>query len=238
MIRQRVLVTGADRGLGLEICRELLRQGWKVYAGQYMPDWKELETLRDQYPEELQLLPLDVSDTRSVKACADLIRQQGTSLDMLINNAAIYHEEGSIHQSMDFSLSRDLFRVNSLGPVSMTGAFVPLMQEGQKRLCYVSSEAGSIGACMRDQGAYGYSMSKAALNMAVRMIHSELQPRGFRIRLYHPGWLKTYMHGHKNEEATDDPAESALVAIGHFLRDESPEELLQMSDNKEERWPF
>lgn len=232
------LVSGADRGLGLEIVRNLLDKGWNVFAGQYMPEWKELSLLAEQFPAHLSPVALDVGDSLSIRRCFNFLEGKNVSLDLLINNAAIYHEEGDIRGTMDFSRSLDLFRINSLGPLTLTKALLPLMQNGQKRLCFVSSEAGSISACWREKGAYAYPMSKSALNMAVKMLHAELQPSGFRVRLYHPGWLKTYMHGFKNEEATVEPEDSAAAAVKHFINDEPSEKCLQMMDNREEAWPF
>ena len=121
------------------------------------------------------------------------------------------------------------FNVNALGALRLVSSFLPLLDAGQmKRLCFVSSEAGSIGASKRT-GWFGYCMSKAALNMAVKNLSNDLSSQGFSFRLYHPGWLKTYMSGTKNEHASMEPEEGAEIALEYFLSD-SGEVALSLHD--------
>jgi NAD(P)-dependent dehydrogenase (short-subunit alcohol dehydrogenase family) len=99
----------------------------------------------------------------------------------------------------------------------MTEAFLPLMGgDGMKRLCYVSSEAGSIGRSHRN-GWYGYCMSKAALNMAVSILFNDLRPEGYTFRLYHPGWVRSYISGVKAMVGDMEPEEAAIPALTFFL---------------------
>ena len=93
-----------------------------------------------------------------------------------------------------------LINVNSLGPLRVANAFLPLLSQGEmKRLCFVSSEAGSIERAQRTAW-YGYCMSKAALNMGVKLVFNRLRPQGYTVRLYHPGWMRTYMGGDKERK--------------------------------------
>ncbi len=231
------LVTGADRGLGFEICSNLLGRGWKVYAGRYMPEWPELDALRERHSRALVLLPLDVSSTRSVADAARAVGLAEDSVDLLVNNAGISCREGDSPEELDFSASMRVFDTNSLGPVRMVEFFLPLMRTGMKRLCFVSSEAGSVSLCARDR-MYSYCMSKTALNMAVRLMHTQLSGLGFTFRVYHPGWLRSYMQGKKSDNGRVEPADSAAVAVEQFLADRDNEAKLEMVDNEEVAWPF
>lgn len=122
-----VLITGADRGVGFALCEYFLKGGWQVIAGQYMPDWPQLSQLSRQEPENLHIIPLNVSDTESVnraaKACAALC----STIDLLISCAGISGNE-------EYDNMRAVFNVNTIAALRVTEAFLPLMQGGLKRL--------------------------------------------------------------------------------------------------------
>ena len=111
------------------------------------------------------------------------------------------------------------------------------MSDGLRRLCFISSEAGSITFAHR-KGASGYCMSKAALNMAVRIMHNDLHPEGYTFRLYHPGWMRTYMSGTKSTRAKMEPEEAATKALPFFLTDREDEGRLALIDYQGLEWPF
>ncbi|MEI7985213.1 MAG: SDR family NAD(P)-dependent oxidoreductase [Armatimonadota bacterium] len=224
------LVTGADRGLGLALVNSLLDQGWIVFAGKHL-EWPELDELKESYPTNLNVIPLDVSSDESVIESAKLVQSSVSHIDLLIANAAINrsHEVHSIRQNPCMEQMALEFNVNAIGALRLVNSFLPLLDAGQmKRLCFVSSEAGSIGASKRT-GWFGYCMSKAALNMAVKNLSNDLSSQGFSFRLYHPGWLKTYMSGTKNEHASMEPEEGAEIALEYFLSD-SGEVALSLHD--------
>ena len=231
------LVTGADRALGSALCAGLLTRGWQVLAGQYMPDWPELGTLAEQYPESLHLVPLDVGSTASVQAAAESVAGVTGQVDLLISNAAIGSGRSELGQGLDFPRMQRAFNVNSLGAIRVVEAFLPLMGSGMRRLCFVSSEAGCITLAQR-QGASGYCMSKAALNMAVRIMHNDLHPEGYTFRLYHPGWMRTYMSGQKSRRGDMEPEEAAAWALPFFLDDREDEGRLALIDYQGLEWPF
>ena len=188
------LITGADRGLGFALSAELLERGWRVVAGQFTPDWPDLAKLGQLYPDRLFLVPLDVSSRESAQAAAQIVSQTSTHIDMLINNAGVLSPNNpkTIRELQDYVEMQHEFDINSLGPLRVVEAFLPLVDRGAlKRLCFVSSEAGSIGKTTRTAW-YGYCMSKAALNMAVKNLFNQLRPEGYTFRLYHPGWMRTY----------------------------------------------
>ena len=225
-----VFITGADRGIGFALCKCFLDNGWQVFAGRFMKDWTELDTLKEEYGSNLFTVDLDVGSQESVNEAAKTVGEKIDCLDMLVNCAGIF-QNGS-----DKTTVRCL-NINTLGPVRMVEAFLPLMEQGEKRLCFFSSEAGSITLAHR-KGDVSYSVSKTCLNMAVRLMFEKLRPQGYRFRLYHPGWVRTYMNGKKSTEGNFEPEETAAVAYEQFTSDRNWEDVLIMSDVSNEIWPF
>ena len=119
----------------------------------------------------------------------------------------------------------------------MVEAFLPLMKKGLKRLCFVSSEAGSVSVAHRAEG-FAYCMSKTALNMEVRLMFNRLSKEGYTFRLYHPGWVRSYMMGVKSTVGNFEPEETAAVAYAQFAEDRDWEDVLAMTDVSNEFWPF
>jgi NAD(P)-dependent dehydrogenase (short-subunit alcohol dehydrogenase family) len=232
-------VTGADRGLGQALCAGLLKKGWRVFAGQYMPDWLELADLYRKFPDDLHLVPLDVGSIESAIRAAEIVSKRTNMLDLLINNAGVISPGmyASIREGQDYAEIHRLYDINALGPLRVVEAFLPLVDLSDlKRLCFVSSEAGSIENCRRTAW-FGYCMSKTAVNMGVKIMFNHLRPEGYTFRLYHPGWIRSYMGGTKNLEATFEPEEAAEMAIAHFLGDRD-EDHLALVDFEGQEWPW
>lgn len=244
------VITGADRGLGYALCECFLQRGWRVFAGQYMPDWPQLAKLREASGDRLMIVPLDTSDDASVREAMRSVSSSTGHVDLLAHNAGItgitdrqteiYDPQIDYLTALDGLISpRSLtsaYNVNAVGALRVTRELLALMEGGMKRLCFVSSEAGSIHASGRID-YYGYTMSKAALNAAVRGLHRELSPWGFTFRMYHPGWLRSYMNGVINTRATVEPEDSAVTAVELFLRKKPCETVLEMEDNMGMIWP-
>lgn len=234
------LVTGAGRGLGFSLTEALLRHNWQVVAGEYDPNVSFLPKLSKEFEGRLWVTPLDVTSPQSLQAAKAFTARTAGTLDLLISNAGVYgrHEDDSYEEGLyPDEMLRD-YQVNALGPVLLMEAFAPLMEKsGCRRICVVSSEAGSIGACWR-QNAFGYSMSKAAVNMGVQIWFHCLRPKGYTFRLYHPGYLRTYMLGEKNLKADLEPEEGARLALGYFLFDLPDEDTLTLHsfDGREYPW--
>lgn len=225
-----VFITGADRGIGLALCRCFLENGWCVFAGRFMEDWTELEALQEEYGQMLSLISLDVGSQESVERAAAAVSEQISCLDMLVNCAGIF-QNGSRETTM-----RSL-NINTMGPIRMAEAFLPLMEQGEKKLCFFSSEASSITLAHRKEDV-SYCVSKTCLNMAVRLMFEKLKPQGYRFRLYHPGWVRTYMSGRKSTVGNFEPEETAAVAYEQFVSQRNWEDVLIMSDVSNEIWSF
>jgi NAD(P)-dependent dehydrogenase (short-subunit alcohol dehydrogenase family) len=233
------LITGADRGLGYGLCASLLRKGWRVLAGQYMPDWPELNELARQNTGSLFPIPLDVTSIPSLQEAARKAAVYTGHIDLLINNAGVTSPTTrfALREALDYGEMQRIYDTNSLGPLRVVEAFLSLTDQGElRRLCFVSSEAGSIRQAART-GWFGYCMSKSALNMAVKLMFNQLHPEGYTFRLYHPGWMKTYMGGKKNMDATLEIDEAADKAVSFFLRKRN-EDRLVLVDYAGRTWPW
>lgn len=189
-----VLVTGANRGIGLELCRQLAGRGDAVVA-----------TCRRASPALAALgvrveEGVEVGDGASVAALA---RRLGTlRLDLLINNAGVLAHETL--ESLDLASVLRQFEINALGPLRVTLALLGHLGAGAK-VGLVSSRMGSIGD-NSSGGNYGYRMSKAALNMAGVSLAHDLRPRGIAVAILHPGYVRTDMTGGSGHV---DPPEAA-----------------------------
>jgi len=178
------LVTGANRGIGLELCRQLQARGDAVIAVCRRSS-KELDALKVKVEAGV-----DVSDEETVATLK--ARLAGRRLDLLVNNAGIYEETTLDH--LDFQSIRRQIEVNALGPLRVTAALLPLLADGSK-IAIITSRMGSIGD-NSSGGEYGYRMSKAAVNAAGVSLALDLRGRGIAIAIIHPGLVNTDMTGH------------------------------------------
>jgi len=237
-----VIVTGADRGLGLSLCKEYLNRGWLVFAGKYLDDYSLLEDVREHNPN-LHIIKLDMGCPDSITAARNSLLKISDSLDMLISNAALMGEvQCDLYEApMNLEAVWDSFRVNALGPVRLVESLLPLLDNGvMKRLCFVSSEVASV-ALMKHRGdsPYPYPMSKASLNMGVRLLHNQLFAQGYRFRLFHPGWMKRRQQdGSLSEQALYDPDFIGDIAARYFETPLHDEHRLVMVDYNGYEWPY
>jgi NAD(P)-dependent dehydrogenase (short-subunit alcohol dehydrogenase family) len=232
-------ITGCDRGLGLSLTKRLAERGWRIFAGSYLPQWEELSSLAALYPTQITVVPLDIASDESVRAAKEAVEEHVTVVDLVINNAAVIspHSDRGIRDGQDYEDLLRVFNVNTLGALRVTEAFLPLLQQSEwKRICFVSSEAGSISRSRRNAW-FGYCMSKAALNRGVMYLFRRQRPQGYTFRLLHPGWMKTYMLGTRNERAELDPDDVATSALNYFLADQD-EDRLVMRDWQGQEWPW
>ncbi len=230
-----ILVTGADRGLGQGIVKLLLSQGHQVIAGEFCREWSQLGELKEAYPDSLTIVPMDVSSDESVSNARKLVGEQYSVLDVLISNAGIHKD--SPDMKTDYEMMQTIYNVNSVGPVRVVEAFYDMMKDSDKKeICLVSSEAGSISRSERT-GSFGYCMSKAALNMYGKNLHNRLKPEGYDIRLYYPGWVRSYMAGTLGTEGKLSIDEAAACAVSCFLETDAEDELVMVGFDGE-RWTW
>ena len=209
---RHALVTGANRGLGLEFTRQLLAAGSHVVAACRHPGKATaLNTLAGEHPGRLHVLPLDVAEP---KTHAELVRElplvlgDDGRLDLLLNNAGVLHS-GERFGHLALASLDDSFRSNAAGPLLLTQALAPWLADGAK-VVNLSSRLGSIGLTTRF-GTPGYNISKAALNMVTALLAQALAERGIAVVALSPGWVRTDMGG---EDAELEPAQ----AVAGLLR--------------------
>ena len=207
-MKNGVLVTGADTGLGLSLVKRFLRGGYTVFAGVYR-SVLDLNNLVAEYNDALALIPLDVADMDSVRGAARQVSERTSALDIIINNAGIHLKNSQLSlEQLDFADQQfqQTMEVNTFGPLRVVQQLCSLLERsGQKLVVNISSEAGSLSDCWREN-QFAYCMSKAALNMQSKILQNYLGPRGFKVLAVHPGWMRTNMGG---PEAFLDPDESA-----------------------------
>jgi NAD(P)-dependent dehydrogenase (short-subunit alcohol dehydrogenase family) len=222
-------ITGTDRGLGLALADKFLEAGFQVFAGKYGIDNTGLEALQRRFGAQLEIVPLDVGSDRSAAEAARLITQKTSSLDLLINNAAIYGDaSGNITGSLDFEDMLRVYNVNALGPLRVTHSVLPLLQQGEmKRILNISSEAGSLATRLRrgEKRRYAYCASNAALNMQSIILQNHVAEFGLRVTLIEPGVLRTYLATGKKSTAALTEPEVAAEKLLEFVRRDPPDYL-------------
>lgn len=188
------LITGANRGLGLEFARQYAADGWQVYATCRNPNSaSELRKLVDASDQNVQVLALDVTDLASIKAAAAAL--DGQAIDLLLNNAGIGGPRGQTTGNIDYDAWAKVLDVNTMGPLRVSEAFVENVARSERKLVVtLTSGMGSIGD-NTSGGAFAYRSSKAAVNMVMRSLAIDLAPRGITCLVINPGWVQTDMGG-------------------------------------------
>jgi len=210
---QVAVVTGANRGLGLELCRQLKSAGATVIGTARDP-----QSAIDLRALEGRVEALDVADSDSVAAFAD--RLGDSSVDILINNAGVGGAGEGISK-LDMEDVAAKFSVNTLGAMRVTQALMPHLRRGKARkIAHVTSRMGSIND-NGEGGYYGYRISKAALNMFNRSLAVELVGQGFVCVVLHPGWVRTQMGGSSAPQTPEESARGILRIIGRLRRQDT-----------------
>lgn len=220
---QSALITGANRGIGLEFVRQYLADGWHVYAACRDPERAEqLRALGKELGDRLELLRIDVTNAEEVKTAAGSLK--GKSIDVLINNAGVVepvfygsgayegHDDPDL-RNYDFDGWLDVLRTNLLGPARVCGAFVDNLANGKRPVAVnmVSTLASISGTWQA--GRYAYRTSKAALNMLTRSAGEWYQSRGIILVSISPGWTQTAMGGTKATNTAEQSASGVRRVI-------------------------
>ena len=187
-----VLITGSSRGIGLEFTRQYARRGWTVIATCRNPDKAlELQKIAQDYPN-VTIDQLDVTDHDMIDALAD--KYSGTPIDILLNNAGINPSPtDQMLGSIDYDLFRTILETNTIGPMKMSEAFMDNVRASeQKKIMTLSSGMGSIENSPRFRGVTGpYRVSKAGVNMAMRVVDGSVGRRGVIVGILDPGLVDT-----------------------------------------------
>ena len=192
----RVLITGTNRGLGLEFARQYSEDGWDVIATARDPKQsEELERLAKSKSVSLQAL--DVASDDSVKHLAEVLN--GTPVDLLILNSGIFTRDGNKLGELNYAGWRESFETNVLGAMRVAEALIEnVAASKRKQIAAISTGMGSLeslGTTIGFGSAYQYRSSKAALNMAMSILAKEVEPQGISVLIFSPGWVQTDMGG-------------------------------------------
>lgn len=224
------LVTGANRGIGLEVAHQLGHKGFTVLLGSR--DLAKGEEAAKPYLEEgLKIIPmqLDVVDQKTIDDLRRSTEERFGKLDVLINNAAILYDTWQRPDSADLDVVREAFETNTLGAWRMSQAFIPLLRRSEHaRIVNVSSESGSLASM--GAGTPAYAVSKVALNALTRMLAEELHADRILVNSVCPGWVATDMGGPNAPRSVKEGAKSVVWAAlladdgptGGFFRDGQP----------------
>lgn len=194
------LVTGANRGIGLEYCRQLTARGDRAIAV-----CRQGDPALDQLGIQVET-GVDLTDDRAIQGLVE--RLGDTPLDVVIHNGAIYGAMAL--ETLDWEALIQMFAVNSVGPLRLTKALLPLLPRGSK-IAIMTSRMGSI-ADNTSGGSYDYRMSKVALSMAGKSLAIDLEPRGIAVAILHPGLVQTRMTNFTPAGITPETAVKGLLA--------------------------
>ena len=224
------LVTGANKGIGLEVARQLLSRNFKVILTARNKN-KGLLAINSLRVEEktLDFIQLDVEDEISVKKAAKEALSKNLKIDVIVNNAGVLLDKESINEVSAEKLLKT-FKINSLGPILVIQNFLPLMNKNG-RIINVSSGLGAFSEM--SSFAPSYSISKSALNAVTKQFSFSLADKNISVNSVSPGWVKTDMGGTNAERTVEKGAETIV-----WLADEAPQKLTGkfFRDKKEMDW--
>ncbi len=218
------LVTGGNRGIGFEVCRQLGKMGFKVIMGaRKIAAGKESAEILKSENLDVTFQPLDVQDEDQIGFIASWMDMEFGALDVLVNNAGIgVGNKGLVDAELEEI--REIMEVNFYGPIKMNRMFIPLLKKNKGRIINVSSRMGSISDM--GTGYAGYRLSKAGLNAQTIMLAKELEPYGIKVNSVCPGWVKTEMGGSSAPRDVLQGADTITwltseenIPNGKFLRD-------------------
>lgn len=194
-----VLITGANRGIGLEFVKQYLNAGYEVYAACRKTSGALSAT------EAHVIQGIDVSEPASIES----LKGQVPELDILVNNAGILRDE--VLGQLNYATIEEQWQVNTLGPLKVTETLLGQLRDGGK-IAFVTSRMGSI-ADNTSGGRYGYRMSKAALNAAAVSVAHDVAPRNIAVAILHPGYVQTEMVGGRGDIPASEAAQRLFSRI-------------------------
>lgn len=232
----KILITGGNRGLGLAYTRQCLEDGDQVYATlRETSDAQNLNLLKQKYPDQLFIYKTNLSSEDDIEILVQSVYRDTNQLDVLINNAGMLTEDNAI-ESVSLNNLRNNFAINAAIPVILVQKFLPLLKNSADgKVINISSSFASISLKNEAMPArYGYSMSKAALNMFTRSLAAELKDDGVSVVSIHPGWVRTDLGGPQARFSPEESARSVLQTIRHLSADQSGQFLTW--DGREISW--
>jgi NAD(P)-dependent dehydrogenase (short-subunit alcohol dehydrogenase family) len=208
---RHILITGTNRGIGHELARQYTQKAdTHVIATARNTQAKDLQALVSRFPQQMSVVAMDVTQAASIANAVETIKTLTSKIDVLILNAGVNPDDEQDIETISAETMRQVFEVNTLAPMMLTQAFLPLLRKAQgAKIIYISSDMASISDRTYG-GSNAYCISKAGLNMLARGAAAELKKDGMIAVALDPGWVKTDMGG---PHATLTPDESARGII-------------------------
>jgi NAD(P)-dependent dehydrogenase (short-subunit alcohol dehydrogenase family) len=208
--RKTALITGANKGIGFEIARQLSSRGWRVVVGARNPSaGRAAAATIVREGGSAEFLEINVADTESIQRAAVEFGKMVPQLDVLINNAAIYPDEGMTILTIPRSQLASTFQTNTFGVVEVTQVFLPYLRRSKDaRVINLSSGYGQIEGLT--SSVPSYCLSKLALNGATLMLAEALRPDGIAVNSMSPGWVRTDMGGSSAPLSVAEGADTAV----------------------------
>jgi NAD(P)-dependent dehydrogenase (short-subunit alcohol dehydrogenase family) len=214
---ETVFITGLSRemGLGIALARRYLQEGYTVFASCRDVSKEHINQLKTEWKDALIPIAMDVTSRASVENAATVIREHGGCIDILISNATATNKAGNepIDAGCDTEQMLNAYNVNAIGFLRMVQVFLPFFPKGAK-INAITSEAGSMGHCWRDNGL-DYGMAKAALNFACVTLQRRLGKGGIRVLAIHPGWVQTHPAPPKADLTPEQSADYIIKTIAN-----------------------
>ena len=209
-LNKTALVTGGNKGIGFAICRGLLNKGFNIFlAARDVDKGKEAVDELSTDSNSVQLIELDVIDDESIRRAVGDVSQKTDSLNVLVNNAGIYPDEGVNITTVSRELLTKAMNVNAFSPIGITQAFLPLLETANNpKVINVSSGNGQLDGISANVPSY--SLSKLALNGATIILADALKPKGIAVYAMCPGWVKTDMGGSSAPRTPEQGADTAI----------------------------
>lgn len=211
-----ILITGADKGLGLSLVEKFSKEGCLVFASHLERAPYKLAELAEMN-DSVRMMHMDVASDESVSNAAVEFAEICTDagLDIIINNAGVHFEESyAVLEDVNFEIALRTYNINALGPLRIVKYFLSFLKKGDKKLILnISSEAASLSDCWREK-EFDYCMSKAALNMQSMILQNYLKKERIKLISVHPGWMRTDMGGVKADIDSSESAEGIYELAG------------------------
>lgn len=214
---EKILITGANRGLGLGFAKSSLSMGYTVLAGCRNPEKaEELNRLKSEFKERLMIISLDPTKIESIRDAAQIVKEKFGSLNVLVNNAGMNSKSSGVDPLIHLQFGKfqaepmlAMFHLNAIAPIIMAQEFSELLSSsGNGLVINISSWFASLS--IPQKGNYTYSASKTALNMFTKILANDLAPLNIKTIVVNPGWMKTDMGGKNANLEPEDSAKSIL----------------------------
>ena len=211
-----VLITGANRGIGLQLTKHYIEAGWEVIATYRNPEGNE--ALQALASPQLTLLQADVNNDEGINKIASYFQGQG--LDLLINNAGIYGPRDQTFGKVERQAWREILEVNTISPMMLAQSLADSLAQNKGILAIISSKVGSIDD-NTSGNAYMYRSSKTAVNQVIKCLSIDLGPRDITVVSLHPGWVRTDMGGPNGSIDVVESVTGLTNVIAHVSADQN-----------------